>query len=96
MYCYHAGPGSGARYPRVHNIRELGATLSDGEAEGELGVGEVEDLDVRLEILLEVSHAEISLMSSAGYIPETSLLTPVNVHLTGVRNFTLHSRVMRV
>ena len=27
-------------------------TLGDGEAEGELGVGEVEDLEVSLEILL--------------------------------------------
>ena len=41
-------------------------TLGDGEVEGELRVSNVKDL--------EVSHTGMSLMSRAGYIPETSLL----------------------
>ena len=65
MYCNHPGPGSRARYPCVHNIRELLVTLGDSKVEGELRVGEVEDL--------EVSHAGMSLMSSAGHFPKKSL-----------------------
>ena len=43
-------------------------TLGDGDAEGELRVGKVKDLEVRLEIFLEVSHGGMSLMSSAGHL----------------------------